>query len=116
VFAVAVLAFAWQPFGLSRGVAAWAGFAVALVLMLVEVRIRRVAINRLAGGTAGLVLGISLLSSFVWWLRAPPNQNQRKSFSNTARFWDLLTWEFSWERTRARAAVRQIAAAPGVRS
>ncbi|SRR6266404_2101093 len=58
VFAVAVLAFAWQPFGLSRGVAAWAGFAVALVLMLVEVRIRRVAINRLAGGTAGLVLGI----------------------------------------------------------
>src|SRR5690349_10796036 len=58
VFSVAALSFTWQPFGLSRGVAAGAGFAAALVLMLVEVRIRRVAINRLAGGAAGLVLGI----------------------------------------------------------
>ena len=58
VFSVAALALAWQPFGWSRVVAAVAGFSAALVLMLVEVRIRRVAINRLAGGAAGLVLGI----------------------------------------------------------
>jgi uncharacterized protein YacL len=58
VFSVAALALAWQPFGWSRAVAAAAGFSSALVLVLVEVRVRGVAINRLAGGAAGLVLGV----------------------------------------------------------
>ena len=58
VVSLAALALAWQPFGLSRGVAAGAGFAAALLLMLAEMRIRRLEISGLAGGAAGLVLGI----------------------------------------------------------
>ena len=58
VVSLAALALAWQPFGLSRGVAAGAGFAAALLLMLAEMRVRRLEISGLAGGAAGLVLGI----------------------------------------------------------
>ncbi len=58
VGSVAALAAAWQPFGLSRWLAAVVGFFAALLLSLGEIRLRRVRIAGLAGGAAGLVMGI----------------------------------------------------------
>src|SRR5215831_9629711 len=58
VVSAVALASAWQPFGLNRWIAAVAGFAAALVLVLAELGIRRVDTSGLAGGAAGLVLGI----------------------------------------------------------
>ena len=58
IVSVVALAFAWQPFGLSRWFAAGLGLALGLLLALVEMRMRRVEIGELTGGAAGLVLGI----------------------------------------------------------
>jgi uncharacterized protein YacL len=58
VGSVAALASAWPPFGLSRSIAAGAGLAAALLLALGEMRMRRARLADLAGGAAGLVLGI----------------------------------------------------------
>src|SRR5260221_1900563 len=47
------LAAAWQPFGLARWTAAVAGFAVALALVVGEMRLRKAAIRAVSGGAAG---------------------------------------------------------------
>src|SRR5262249_38189998 len=58
VCGVAALASAWQPFGLGRWIAAGAGLVAALLLALGEMRLRRAKVADLAGGAAGLVLGV----------------------------------------------------------
>ena len=62
-----VLASAWPPFGLNAGIAAALGFAMALLLVLAEMRLGRAEVSGLAGGAVGLVLGIfaALLVSMV---------------------------------------------------
>ena|SRR2546421_7580857 len=52
------LAAAWQPFGLARWTAAVAGFAVALALVIVEMRLRKAEIRAVAGGALGSLAGI----------------------------------------------------------
>src|SRR5262245_60044231 len=58
VLSIAAIALSWQPFGLSNWIAAGTGFVAALLLMLAEMRMRRVEISGLAGGAAGLIFGI----------------------------------------------------------
>jgi uncharacterized protein YacL len=57
VAAVAALSWAWQPFGLGSLASAGVGFAAAIILILAELRLRRMDAAHLAGGAAGLVLG-----------------------------------------------------------
>src|SRR5256885_3748970 len=52
------LAVAWQLFGFSRWTAAVAGFAVALALVIVEMRLRKAEIRAVAGGALGGLAGI----------------------------------------------------------
>jgi len=57
VAALAALSWAWQPFGLSGWSAAGVGFVAAAILMLAELRIRRMETAQIVGGAAGLLLG-----------------------------------------------------------
>src|SRR5215813_9888667 len=80
VTAAAALAWAWQPFGLSQRSAAGVGFAAAVILILAELRVRRMGTAQLAGGAAGLLLGtfIALLVCLVISRTAEPEPT--KSF------------------------------------
>lgn len=56
---IAALAWAWQPFALSRWLGAALGFGVALVLMIVELRLHRAQAHTVAGGALGSLAGIT---------------------------------------------------------
>src|SRR5215470_16155226 len=58
VASTVLLASAWQPFGLTRWIAAGLGLAAGLLLALAELRIGEAEIGELAGGATGLVFGI----------------------------------------------------------
>jgi len=60
VFVLTLSAAAWylRPFGLANLPASGAGLALGLVIVLFELRIRRVSLKRLIGAAAGSVLGI----------------------------------------------------------
>jgi len=47
-----------QPFGLHRGVAAGAGAAIGIAIVLFEMRLRSVSLKRLIGAAIGSILGI----------------------------------------------------------
>lgn len=55
---IAVLAAVWQPFGLSKGIAASAGLGVAALLMVAELRMRRAASGVVMGAAIGTIFGI----------------------------------------------------------
>lgn len=55
---IGALAAAWQPFGLARWTAAVAGFAVALALLIVEMRLRKAEIRAVTGAALGGLVGI----------------------------------------------------------
>jgi len=58
VASTVLLASAWQPFGLTRWIAAGLGLAAGLLLALAELRIGEAETGELAGGATGLVFGI----------------------------------------------------------
>jgi uncharacterized protein YacL len=55
---LAALCYVLGPFGLRGWTAASAGFAIALVVLLVEQRLRRAAVKELVGGALGTVVGM----------------------------------------------------------
>jgi len=55
---IGALADAWRPFGLARWTAVGAAFAVALALVMVEIRLRKAEIRAVTGAALGSLAGI----------------------------------------------------------
>jgi uncharacterized protein YacL len=74
IVCIAALAAAWQPFGLGKGIAAGAGFCAAVLLVAIELRLRRVQLRDVLGAAAGSILGIftALLVTLVVSRTAEP--------------------------------------------
>ncbi len=62
---IAAIAAFFRPFGLSISIAAAAGLCVALVVILIEQRLRRASLNSLIGGSIGALIGAALGVLFV---------------------------------------------------
>lgn len=60
VVCTALLWAAWAPFGLRTLTAAGAGFLMAMIVLIAELRLRRVEISGLVGGALGLLIGVSV--------------------------------------------------------
>jgi len=74
------LAAAWQPFGLARWTAAVAGFAAALALVIVEVRLRKAEIRAVAGGALGGLAGIGAAVLVALIVSRTSESDSTKSF------------------------------------
>ena len=72
----------FRPFGLTREMAALAGLAFAVAVILFEVRLRRASMRRLIGAAAGSILGIlgAYLSSLILTHTSMP-ESTRSFFS-----------------------------------
>ena len=56
--AIGALCFAWSPFALHGAGAAGAGFLIALVILLAELRLRHASLSGLVGAVCGAIAGI----------------------------------------------------------
>jgi uncharacterized protein YacL len=93
VFTIVCVAagFHFRPFGLSQPMAALAGLAFAILVMLFEVRLRKASMRRLIGAATGLILGIlgAYLSSLILTHTSMP-ESTRSYFSLS--FFLVLTY------------------------
>jgi len=74
VLCLSGVAATWQPFGLSKGIAAGAGFVAGALLVLTELRLRKSETASVIGAAAGTILGVlaSLLVTLVVSRTAEP--------------------------------------------
>ena len=74
--------FHFRPFGLSKEVAALAGFLAAIAVILFEVRLRKASLRRLIGAAIGSILGIlgAYLTSLIFTHTTMP-ESTRSFFS-----------------------------------
>ena len=82
VLTLSVAAWHLKPFGLSSIQAAAAGLGLGIIVVLFELRIRKVSLKRLIGAAAGSVLGILgayLISMILSWALTP-GDHQTVSF------------------------------------
>jgi uncharacterized protein YacL len=78
------IAATWQPFGLSKGIAAGTGFVAGVLLVLAELRLRQFETANVIGGAAGTILGAfaALLVTLVISRTAEPEPT--KTFVESA--------------------------------
>ena len=78
VLTLSVAAWYLKPFGLPELQAAGTGLGLGIVVVLFELRIRKVSLKRLIGAAAGSVLGILgafLISLILSWALTPGDHN-----------------------------------------
>jgi uncharacterized protein YacL len=117
---VAYLCYRLSPFGLHGAIAVGTGILVALVIVLAELRLRRVALSGLVGGAVGVVFGLLAAVLFTLIISRTAESESTRSFLEYA---SLFTFgylglvlglgrgaEFPWDRTQsgslASAAVK----------
>jgi uncharacterized protein YacL len=80
VLAIGGLCYTLAPFALHGARAAGAGFLIALVILLAELRLRRASLNGLAGGTVGAIAGIFAALLFTMIVSRTSQAASSKSF------------------------------------
>ena len=105
---IACLCYRLSPFGLHGSLAFGTGFFVALVILLAELRLRRVALSGLVGGAIGVVSGLFAAFLFTLIISHTSESESTRSFLEYA---SLFTFgylglilglgrgaEFPWDR------------------
>ena len=77
---VAYLCYRLSPFGLHGSIAMGAGILIALVILLAELRLRRIALSGLVGGAVGVVFGLVAAVLFTFIISRTSEAESTRSF------------------------------------